>query len=598
MKISRLQRDITLNQGSSRLHSEPQNFREKNVGAYNDSNRGYSAGFNGSFTGKSETAVNAMKKGGVLTSNWFNKFLTYSNDHNVATSALVALGLAGVLRPATIMALPGKKDKEDKIYASGHSMASAILGFVASVIVTSPLDGAVKKIFGSDGYLKDKDGNIIKDSQGKPKIFSKKLVELMEKEKSLEKAAKDRDKVTGVIKDKAAKEAYKAVKRHRAALETLSKNIPDWVIAVPRSILTIALIPPILKYVFGVEKKKKPAQAEPQKAIDNNMQTQKTMDFVNKPVFQQIKQGSAKADNNAKQQSFTGNVASEAAQAVVNTSKDKSSIFKPLSDFYDRCTDSVAKYFTSKVVDSKPMNYIADKLKDSNNLFQHCLTTGSLITSGLYMEKTLTNDKLDKDRKKTLAVNQGLTFIISTAGAYSLDKYLKKWWENVTAKFVGYQIDDEKFHTNFKKINEGIEEINRKLKQDPKADVNKIAEEVKKSMNMPKAGEKGYKGYTEYLEHAVKGAIEDADDAVKSVEKLGLNKYIDKLVESKSIPELSKELSGKIKGMGALRTMLVFGFVYRFFVPVVVTKPANWLCEKYLSSKKAKAEQKAETQKA
>lgn len=62
MKISRLQRDITLNQGSSRLHSEPQNYREKNVGAYNDSNRGYSAGFNGSFTGKSEAAVNAMKK--------------------------------------------------------------------------------------------------------------------------------------------------------------------------------------------------------------------------------------------------------------------------------------------------------------------------------------------------------------------------------------------------------------------------------------------------------------------------------------------------------------------------------------------------------
>ena len=383
MKVSRLQRDITLNQGSSRLHSEPQNFREKNAGAY-DNNRGYNANFNGSFTGKSEAAVNAMKKGSVLTSNWFNKFLTYSNDHNVATSALVALGLAGVLRPATIMALPGKKDKEDKIYASGHSMASAILGFVASVIVTSPLDGAVKKIFGSDGYLKDKDGNIIKDSQGKPKIFSKKLVELMEKEKSLEKAAKERD-AAGKIINKAAKESYKAVKRHRAALETLSKNIPDWVIAVPRSILTIALIPPILKYVFGVEKKKKPAQAEPQKAIDKNMQTQKKMDFVNKPVFQQIKQGSAKADNNAKQQSFTGNVATDAAQAVVNTSKEKSSIFKPLSDFYDRCTDSVAKYFTSKVVDSKPMNYIADKLKDSNNLFQHCLTTGSLITSGLYM---------------------------------------------------------------------------------------------------------------------------------------------------------------------------------------------------------------------
>ncbi len=285
MKVSRLQRDITLNQGSSRLHSEPQNFREKNAGAY-DNNRGYNANFNGRFTGKSEAAVKTIKKGGILTSKWFNKLTEYSNEHNVATSALIALGLAGVLRPATIMTLPGKKDKEDKIYASGHSMASAILGFVASVIITSPLDGAVKKLFGTNGYLKDKDGNIIKDKDGNPQILSKKLVELLEKEKALEAKANLRDE-TGKIVDKAAREAYKAVQKHRSALEVLSKNIPDWIIAVPRSILTIALIPPILKYVFGVEKKKKP---EPQKET-NNMTNPAAMDFINKPVFQEVKGG-------------------------------------------------------------------------------------------------------------------------------------------------------------------------------------------------------------------------------------------------------------------------------------------------------------------
>ena len=285
MRITKLQRDITLNQGTSRLHSEPKNFREKTKGAY-DNNRGYSANYNGSFTGKSEAAVNVAKKSGIFTKKWFNKFLTYTNDHNVATSALVALGLAGVMRPATILALPGKKDKEDKIYASGHSMASAILGFVASVIVTSPLDGAVKKIFGSNGYLKDKDGNIIKDKDGNPQILSKKLVELLEKEKALEAKANLRDE-TGKIVDKASREAYKAVQKHRAALEVLSKNIPDWIIAVPRSILTIALIPPILKYVFGVEKKKKP---EPQKET-NNMTNPAAMDFINKPVFQEVKGG-------------------------------------------------------------------------------------------------------------------------------------------------------------------------------------------------------------------------------------------------------------------------------------------------------------------
>lgn len=293
-------------------------------------------------------------------------------------------------------------------------------------------------------------------------------------------------------------------------------------------------------------------------------------------------------NNTYRQQSFTANTASQAAQAAVNTAKEKSGIFKPFSDFYETCTDAIAKHFTSKIVDSKPMNYVADKLKNSNNLFQHCLTTGSLITSGLYMEKTLTNDKLDKDRKKTLAVNQGLTFIVSTAGAYSLDKFLKNWWENVTAKYVGLQVNDENFHTNFKKINEGIAEINKKLKNDSKGDVNKIAEEVKTALKMPKKGEKGYAGCTEYLEHAVQGAIEDADGVVKSVDKLALNKYIDKLVKANSMPKLSSELSDKVKGMGLLRTMLVFGFVYRFFVPVVVTKPANWLCEKYLSHKQSK----------
>ena len=288
MRITKLQRDITLNQGTSRLHSEPQNFREKTKGAY-DNNRGYSANYNGSFTGKSEAAVNVAKKSGIFTKKWFNKFLAYTNDHNVATSALVALGLAGVMRPATILALPGKKDKEDKIYASGHSMASAILGFVASVIVTSPLDGAVKKIFGSNGYLKDKDGNIIKDKDGKPRIFSKKLFELAEKEKALEARANARDEA-GKIIDKTARAAYKAVKRHRAALDTLVKNIPDFIIAIPRSILTIALIPPILKYVFGVEKKKKTEQTEAPKDT-NNMNTPTKMDFIEKPAFKEFKGG-------------------------------------------------------------------------------------------------------------------------------------------------------------------------------------------------------------------------------------------------------------------------------------------------------------------
>lgn len=267
MKISSIQRDMTFNKGRLGLHSD--SYKEKyDEGLYNE---GYKQQYCGSFTGKSEAATSAIKKGGILTSRWFNKFLDYSFDHNIATSALVALGLAGVMRPATILALPGKKDKEDKIYASGHSIASAILGFVASVIVTSPFDSSIKKVFGHP----DKYG-------------SKKVSHIDKIAKQYEKFVNQRGE-DGKILYRTARERFKKLISRRAALECLSKNIPDYIIAVPRAILTIALIPPILKYVFGVEKKKKP---EPAKDTVKPMTNEAPkMDFIEKPAFQKFKGG-------------------------------------------------------------------------------------------------------------------------------------------------------------------------------------------------------------------------------------------------------------------------------------------------------------------
>lgn len=287
MKVNSLQRDMSLKQGSLTLHSEPKNFREKNsAGVYkNNDNRGYNAAYSGSFTGKSEAAATALKKGGILTKNWFSSFLSYCYNHNISTSALIALGLAGVLRPATIMALPGKKDKEDKIYASGHSMASGIIGFVASTIITSPFDESIKKVFGDPEKYK-----------------SKKLTKMLRIEKALEQRASLKNAAGEIINTK-SKQLLKNIGKHKGAMETLVKNVPDWIIAVPRATLTIALIPPILKYVFGVEKKKKPENTEQKNMnavntltantnnTDNsNVETPK-MDFIEKPAFQQFKGG-------------------------------------------------------------------------------------------------------------------------------------------------------------------------------------------------------------------------------------------------------------------------------------------------------------------
>ena len=247
MKVNLIKQDIM----HSGYHSK--SFREKNAGL-----RGNNAEYCGSFTGKSEAAASFLDR--ILKSNWFGKFTKYSHDHNISTSALIALVLAGVMRPATIMSLPGKKDKEDKIYASGHAMASGILGFVVSTIITSPFDESIKKVFDpKKGFAK-----------GKFKEITEKI------------SALEAQKEAKTITEEALKE-LKNLSKKKDALNTLVKNIPDWVIGVPRAMLTIALIPPILKYVFGVEKKKKP---KPNEQIQNVNQ-----DFIEKPVFSAFKGG-------------------------------------------------------------------------------------------------------------------------------------------------------------------------------------------------------------------------------------------------------------------------------------------------------------------
>lgn len=237
MKITSIQRDMALKQGNFTVHDDTQSFKEK----YNAGARGYKRGINadnsGNLTDKSEVAAITFE-GNLGTrignSNSFNWILEKTAKHNVAASAFIALILAGVLRPLAIMSLPGKKDRDDKIYASGHSMASGIIGFAFSTLVTSPLDNAIDKI------KKD------------PAKFS----------------ADHLAKLKETAKNGATKLEKNVAGRTVDALETCLKNIPDWIIAVPRAMLTIALIPPILKYVFGVEKKKKAPQTQQPQPVE------------------------------------------------------------------------------------------------------------------------------------------------------------------------------------------------------------------------------------------------------------------------------------------------------------------------------------------
>lgn len=260
MKTNIITYDFTRKQGYSSVYKDPQIFREKSAGLCEKNNAENNVTFSGGLTRTSEAAANCFngnKGGGLFNKKWFDTFLRYADAHNIGCSALMALLLAGAVRPATIMALPGKKDKDDKIYASGHSIASGIIGFGFSTLLTTPLDIAVKKI------IEDAKEKLPIPKEGIPKgadrskytkfnmgILNKKFLRLAELKKMAGDAATEVEK--------------KAIKQQINALELSMKNIAEWVIAVPRAMLTIALIPLVLKYVFGIQKKKKQAPVQEQ----------------------------------------------------------------------------------------------------------------------------------------------------------------------------------------------------------------------------------------------------------------------------------------------------------------------------------------------
>ena len=294
-------------------------------------NRGYNVNFSGSLPNESGAAAKTLMEKFMSTGvfKWLTKF---TPDHNIAASALVSLFLAGILRPGVTISLPGKKDLEDKIYAAGHSLASAVIGFVISFIVTTPIDSGLKYVYNDakkmskDDYnnlskeelaeyisknnlnaddiakkmskdkaeraqIADAINELIKDSDN-GKVKSQIMAEYVkqnngvimpvreltptykykivaEKADQISKLTHELFSTNDIIKRGKLRAQIRDLENWISAIDVSAKNITDWFIAVPRAMLTIALIPPILKYVFHVQKKNA-AEAKKQEEINQN----------------------------------------------------------------------------------------------------------------------------------------------------------------------------------------------------------------------------------------------------------------------------------------------------------------------------------------
>ncbi len=252
----------------------------------NSGNSVNNRGYYGSFTGKEKAAENFLQKlakfGKQKASAALESIIDACSDKTSTVQALVALVLATTLRPLAIMSLPGKKDKDDKIYASGHAIASGLIGFGFTSLLMYPLDKAAKLI-----------------KEGDSKIIAERFAKVTEEEVNSKSLTKEHFlKDVKILGEKFLNHfgefdsAGNLIKLHKNinvdGMEKIINMAPDTIVfGVLKAMLTIALIPPILKYVFGVEKKKKPepaieiAQAKP---LENPLPA----------TFQKVKEGGLK----------------------------------------------------------------------------------------------------------------------------------------------------------------------------------------------------------------------------------------------------------------------------------------------------------------
>ena len=168
----------TITNDEIRLNYSEQMRKQKLLLAQPDS---YESGV--SFKGKKEIVKKVIQKAAdketmkdkFLKSRFFDTTLNLMG-HEVLVQSLISAVICMILRPATIMAIPTKKNKQDNMYASAHSMSSGAVGIVASILIATPFSKGIK-------YAKN---NLLPNL--KPDILKKKYPHL-----NLESIWKDKD---------------------------------------------------------------------------------------------------------------------------------------------------------------------------------------------------------------------------------------------------------------------------------------------------------------------------------------------------------------------------------------------------------------------
>ena len=247
--------------------------------------------------------------------------------------------------------------------------------------------------------------------------------------------------------------------------------------------------------------------------------------------------------------------------------------------------------FYEGVAQKRPFQNFAKAFSKTNNSFPHLMAIESCLLSGFYMINTIRNKKIDKEQKPQMLVNDLLTLGVSTGGAYLFEskvtKAFDKFTNNYFIKHKDYYIQQAADTIKTMK-DEFASKVGEVAKEATDDGIESLMTELKEKTESILSDEKTKKAFqvtTEKL-NEVTGKITEtiknnkgkSEDAIKAAADLA-----DDIFKNIAGELEAKKLDG---GMRKIKTLVVFGIIYRYLGPVVVTPIANKISAKIVGKSK------------
>ena len=295
---------------------------------------------------------------------WNNKAvlkgLETISEHGTTFVALTTLAMAAGVRPIAINLTP-KVKKENKQYAATNSIASGFVKFALVEAIAIPVENAIKQIDKTpEKFLSEK---TIKTLQGNAKTLAE---------------SKDYKFITQVLK--------------------MGTN---FITAIPKAMITVAIIPVLMDLLFKKKKEEKPT---------------KLISSQHNPIFDTFY-----SDNKP---SFKGALTTQTAKGI------------------------------GKILNAENVQKFAKKfsVQDADIARNISMATDILLTAS-FVHRTHKSDKIKKERKTALIANNLISTGISLVGGFAIDNLIKKNTESFIKKFSEINKNNPKLPKNIEGIN-------------------------------------------------------------------------------------------------------------------------------------------------